>query len=154
MNSGRPDPSTPRTTATPAQHSQIHAPTDSLTPPRVPDHELLQKIGEGSYGDVWLARSAVGTLRAVKIVWRKTFGHEHPFEREFKGIQKFEPISRSHEGMVDILQIGRGDGYFYYVMELADDAQRDPNDETRNPKEARNPNDETGTPNAALRTSD
>ncbi len=120
MNSGRPDPSTPRTTATPAQHSQIHAPTDSLTPPRVPDHELLQKIGEGSYGDVWLARNAVGTLRAVKIVWRKTFWHDHPFEREFKGIQKFEPISRSHEGLVDVLQIGRGDGYFYYVMELAD----------------------------------
>jgi len=37
-------------------------------------------------------------------------------------MQKFEPISRSHEGFVDILQIGRNDeaGYFYYVMELAD----------------------------------
>ena len=37
---------------------------------------------------------------------------------------KFEPVSRSHEGFVDILQVGRNDetGYFYYVMELADDA--------------------------------
>jgi tetratricopeptide (TPR) repeat protein len=90
--------------------------------PTIPDHDLLKKIGAGSYGEVWLARSAVGTLRAVKIVWRKTFWHDHPFEREFKGIQKFEPISRSHNGLVDILQIGRGEGYFYYVMELADDA--------------------------------
>jgi serine/threonine protein kinase len=88
----------------------------------IPDHELLQRIGQGSYGEVWLARNRVGTLRAVKIVWRKTFWHDHPFEREFKGIQKFEPISRSHDGLVDILHIGRGDGYFYYVMELADEA--------------------------------
>ena len=44
---------------------------------------------------MWLAPSAVGTLRVVKIVWRKTFWHDPPFEREFKGIQKFEPISRS-----------------------------------------------------------
>src|SRR5262245_64744935 len=95
----------------------------------IPDHELLKKIGEGSYGKVWLARNALGTLRAVKIVWRKTFWHEHPFEREVKGIQRFEPISRSHEGLVDVLQIGRGEGYFYYVMELADDAERNPNDE-------------------------
>src|SRR3989449_8145696 len=98
-----------------------HSPTPiSPAVPAIPDHELLKKIGDGSYGEVWLARSAVGTLRAVKLVWRKTFWHEHPFEREFKGIQKFEPISRSHEGMVDILQIGRGEGYFYYVMESAD----------------------------------
>jgi WD40 repeat protein len=102
----------------------------------------LRKIGEGSYGDVWLARNTVGTMRAVKVVWRKTFWHDHPFEREFKGIQRFEPISRSHEGLVDILQIGRGDGYFYYVMELADGTGMT-NDERRNPKEARNPNDET-----------
>src|ERR1051325_4064895 len=43
------------------------------------------------------------------------------FEREFNGIQKFEPISRSHDGFVDVLQIGRGAEYFCYVMELADD---------------------------------
>src|SRR5207245_3383554 len=51
------------------------------------------------------------------------FHFESPYEREFTGIRKIEPISRSHEGLVDILQIGRDDaaGYFYYVMELADD---------------------------------
>ena len=34
----------------------------------------------------------------------------------------------SNEGFIDILQIGRNDadGYFYYVMELADDASRFP----------------------------
>ncbi len=91
-------------------------------PPHIPDHELLRRIGAGSYGEVWLARSVMGTFRAVKVVHRASFDHERPYEREYAGIQKFEPFSRSHEGLVDILQIGRNDaeGYFYYVMELAE----------------------------------
>src|SRR2546426_71347 len=91
-------------------------------PPAVPDHELLRRIGEGSYGEVWLARNKLDTLRAAKVVYRRTFEDARPFEREFRGIQKFEPISRSHDGLVDILQVGGTEEYFYYVMELADDA--------------------------------
>lgn len=91
-------------------------------PPQIPDHELLRNIGHGAYGDVWLARSALGTYRAVKIVYRSAFDHDRPYEREFEGIRNFEPISRSHGSQVDILHVGRGEGYFYYVMELADDA--------------------------------
>src|SRR5438552_17964226 len=93
-------------------------------PPTIPDHELIRLIGRGSYGQVWLAKNAVGTLRAVKVVYRATFEKEEHFEREFKGLEKFEPISRSHDGFVEILQLGRNDpgGYFYYVIELADGA--------------------------------
>lgn len=100
----------------------------TLPVPLIPDHELLRRIGTGSYGEVWLARTLVGTLRAVKVVYRQTFEQEQQFDREFKGLQKFEPISRSHDGLVDILQLGRNDagGYFYYVMELADDAAEPP----------------------------
>lgn len=88
----------------------------------VPDHELLRPIGRGSYGEVWLARNVIGTYRAVKLVHRRSFETARPFDRELAGIQKFEPVSRLHEGLVDILQVGRNDeaGYFYYVMELAD----------------------------------
>src|SRR5215469_12644282 len=93
--------------------------------PLIPEHELLRPIASGAYGQVWLARNRLGVYRAVKIVHRASFDHDRPFEREFAGIKAFEPISRSHEGLVDLLQVGRDDaaGYFYYVMELADDAR-------------------------------
>ena len=93
-----------------------------MVPPIVPDHELLRLIGRGSYGEVWLARNVMGAWRAVKIVRRDTFDSERPFGREFTGIQRYEPISRSSDGVVPILQAGRNPEGFYYVMELADDA--------------------------------
>src|SRR5438046_9504367 len=103
--------------------------------PSIPDHELLRCIGGGSYGEVWLARNVLGDYRAVKVIYRDRFEHDRPYDREFEGIQKFEPISRLHESQVDILHVGRNDGagYFYYVMELADDAGAIPNDECQSP---------------------
>lgn len=72
-----------------------------------------------------MARSVVGTARAVKVVWRESFDHARTYEREFEGLKKFEPLSRGNDSLVDILHIGRNDaeGYFYCVMELADNAE-------------------------------
>ena len=96
----------------------------SLSPTcAIPDHELLKPIGRGSYGEVWLARNVFGELRAVKIIWRREFGDDaRPFQREFEGIQRFEPISRSHPSQLAILHVGKNEaaGCFYCVMELAD----------------------------------
>ena len=90
---------------------------------RIPDHELIRCIGAGAFGEVWLASptSLPGTFRAVKVVRRNSLEGEG-FDREFNGIQRFEPISRSHPNLVTILHVGenRQDGYFFYVMELAD----------------------------------
>ena len=88
----------------------------------IPDHTLLRPIGRGSYGEVWLARNVMGALRAVKLVERRQFDSDRPYEREFAGIQRYEPVSRSADGLVHVLHVGRNnaDGYFYYVMELAD----------------------------------
>lgn len=103
--------------------------------PRIPDHELIRKIGSGAYGDVWLSRNVMGVYRAVKIVYRKSFREERPYEREYEGIRKFEPISRSHPSQLPMLHVGRNDeeGYFFYVMELGDPAQPVPAEE--NPEE-------------------
>jgi WD40 repeat protein len=93
--------------------------------PLVPDHVLVRPIGKGGFGRVWLARNVLGTYRAVKVVSRIALEREHDFQREINGIQRFEPVSRRHEGLVDVLQIGRApdESYFYYVMELGDDVE-------------------------------
>ena len=98
--------------------------TDTVEIPCIPDHHLVRRIGKGAYGEVWLARNVLGTYRGVKIVRRTTFEADRPFDREFEGIQRFEPVSRSHPGFVSILHVGRNVAarWFYYVMEVGDDA--------------------------------
>jgi serine/threonine protein kinase len=84
-----------------------------------------QAVGRGAYGEVWLARSVTGVHRAVKIVRRASFNEDRPFDREFAGIQRFEPVSLGQDSQVSLLHVGRNDaaGFFYYVMELADDIE-------------------------------
>ena len=109
----------------PAQYGAdfMSIPPPPLAPPCIPDHEVLRCIGRGSYGEVWMARAVTGVLRAVKVVRRVDFEMERTFEREFEGIRSFEPISRSHPGLIDILHVGRNaeQGFYFCVMELADD---------------------------------
>jgi serine/threonine protein kinase len=120
MNESEPNPQKPIANG-PAKERT--APSPPRPAARIPDHELLRLIGRGAYGEVWLARSITGEYRAVKVVFRSSFEQERPYEREFEGIRKFEPISRSHESQVDILHVGRdqAQGCFFYVMELADE---------------------------------
>jgi serine/threonine protein kinase len=93
------------------------------TPAHIADHELVRCIGRGGFGEVWLGRTVIDGYRAIKIIHRSKFEDNKPFDREFAGVRKFEPISRTHPGLVMILQVGRNaeKGYFYYVMEVADD---------------------------------
>ncbi len=124
--------------------------------PAIPDHTLLRPIGRGAYGEVWLARNVMGTLRAVKVIWRRQFESDRPYRRELAGIQRYEPVSRSSGGLVHVLHVGRNDaqGCFYYVMELADDAGENPPAEGRKSKEIRSPNTETAAFRPALQASD
>jgi serine/threonine protein kinase len=98
-------------------------PATGSAPPAIPDFSLLKRVGEGGYGEVWLARNAVGMFHAVKLVRRAAFASEEPYEREFRGIQHFMPISRSHPGLVHVLHVGRNEdaGFFFCAMEASDD---------------------------------
>lgn len=89
--------------------------------PSIPDHSVLRMIGKGAYGEIWLARGLTGVFRAVKVVYRGNFESERSFAREFEGMASFEPVSRDHDGFVDILHVGKAETFFYYIMELADD---------------------------------
>jgi hypothetical protein len=89
----------------------------------VHNYDLVRCIGKGAFGEVWLARSAIGTYHAAKIIYRGDFTSNNSYAREFKGIEKYMPISSGHPGLVQILHVGRNDaaGYYYCVMECGDD---------------------------------
>ena len=111
-----------RTRTSPPASRRSGSASDGGAQPQIPEHTLHGKIAAGSYGEVWLAETAFGEWRAVKVVRRDRFPKEDPFRRELDAIRLYEPHSRSHEGLVDVLQVGHEAeaGIFYYVMELAD----------------------------------
>lgn len=96
------------------------------TMPSIPDFELLRRIGQGSYGEVWLARSVTGLFRAVKIVRRDSFLSERPYRREFEGVSRFVRVAAGEPSQLAVLHAGLAvdESHFFYVMELADDATR------------------------------
>lgn len=112
---------TPRPAAAPpTQPGSTPAPRGGML---IADHALLTRVGEGAYGEVWLARNLVGLYHAVKIVRRQKFEDRTPFDREFRGIEKYMPVSFNHPGLVRVLHVGRDEAedYFFYIMEVADD---------------------------------
>jgi hypothetical protein len=89
----------------------------SPTPPNLPDYELLKWIGAGTFGQVWLARNRHdGGLCAVKIVAKS-------HQSELDGVRLYRQSASDHPSLVAIKHVGEGDGFYYYVMPLADDVR-------------------------------
>src|SRR5205809_8132642 len=96
-------------TQTPPQVS----PAGPVKPQQLPDHELLHRIGRGSYGEVWVARGVTGAYRAGKIGRGENIEDGRLCEREFAGLLQVERNPRTHESQGDILRVGRGEGHSY-----------------------------------------
>ncbi len=91
--------------------------------PEIPGYKLQHPpFGKGAYGQVWLARNPQGEWRAVKMVYLANFNNDPaPYEREFKGISRYQPVSDKHPGLLRVDFVSEKlPEHFYYVMELGD----------------------------------
>jgi serine/threonine protein kinase len=96
-------------------------------PPEVPDLELLRRIGQGGFGEVWLAvNRATGRLRAVKLIPLR--GHRaDPAGREVVSLAHLEAqLGTRHENLLDIHHVGKTADYLFYIMDPADDVSGGP----------------------------
>jgi serine/threonine protein kinase len=91
--------------------------------PRVPDFEFIRPIGQGGFGQVWLATNrATGHLRAVKVIPLGSPGTTDPAGREITSITRLEEsVHTHHPNLLEIQHVGKTGEHLYYVMEPADD---------------------------------
>jgi serine/threonine protein kinase len=95
--------------------------------PQVPDFDLLRRIGQGGFGQVWLAANrATGHWRAVKLIPLHGRAAD-PAGREVSSLIRLEAkLRHQHPNLVGIHHVGRTDRFLFYVMELADDVSGGP----------------------------
>lgn len=84
---------------------------------RVGDYRLVEKIGSGAMGVVYLAeQGSLARLVALKVIREElagTIGAEQRFEREARALARIQ-----HPGIVRLLGFGRDEGVRYLAMEL------------------------------------
>ena len=80
---------------------------------------LLNEIGRGAYGVVYLAEASDGRLAALKLC-RRAGTEEERYQRELRGAKLYMSVSAS-EGLVGMREVVEEDWGFYSVMDLADD---------------------------------
>lgn len=97
---------------------------DDTSSAPIPDLDLLRRIGEGGFGQVWLARNrTTGRLRAVKLIALRRAGRADPADREIVSLTHLEGrVESEHPHLLTIHHVGKTADHLFYVMDLADDA--------------------------------
>ena len=122
-------------------------------PGLIPDYDLIRMIGRGAFGEVWLARTMLGAWRALKIIRSDTDKGSASLSKEYEGVSRYDPVSRRHPNLVDILHLGKdpGGAFFYYVLELADPVEEGSvNPDTYAPRSVRSDLDRAIQPEPAV----
>lgn len=103
-----------------------HSPVNTTA--EVPDFELLRAIGQGGFGQVWLARNrTTDQLRAVKLIPLGVTDRADPAGRELTSLIRLEAVSQQrHPHLAAIHHVSRTPHYLFYVMDLADDVSGRP----------------------------
>ena len=103
--------------------SRDHSISAFTAVPHVPGFELIRLIGEGGFGQVWLAMNrTTGQPRAVKIIPLARVGNRDSAGREIASLMRLEAISRCrHPNLLTIQHVGQTTENLFYVMDLADD---------------------------------
>ena len=93
----------------------------------------MRPIGEGGFGQVWLAKSqTTARLRAVKVIPLRGGGPagcagSDPAGREICSITRLEAnLGSRHPNLLNIHHVGKTPEHLFYVMDLADDARGGP----------------------------
>lgn len=96
-------------------------PSPAASPPHIPGFDLIRPIGQGGFGQVWLAANqATGQQRAVKLIPLRA--QRNPAGREITSLVRLEKnLLHRHESLLTIHHVGKTDDHLFYVMDLADD---------------------------------
>ena len=104
---------------------QHHDETPAETP-AIPGYRTLGLVGQGAYGQVWMAEETLtGLRRGLKVLPKVS--PELPLDpaRELAGIREYQQKSKDHPSLIQIYHVDETPGCYYYAMELADNAETD-----------------------------
>src|SRR5215475_10578462 len=86
----------------------------------IPGYRLVERVGQGGFGEVWKAEAPGGLLKAVKIIRGGLVGgpDEGPLKQELKALQRVKTVR--HPFILSLERFDILDGQLIIVTELAD----------------------------------